>query len=731
MKTVLRFLPLLLHLFFAQQSFAQTQEEIEQAKREAEESMRQMEGQLTPEQKKMMQEMGVQFPVAAMNAESSGVDSGEMGVPSRDEARISAIPSKVNSATMGAYIVDVTAGFAGILSSETIAEGETIFSQIQARGSNAEEYGTMAMGFWMGGEPELALILMGKSLKEDPAQPDNLNNFAAMLSMQGGQHLAIPILEMLDKQFPNNSTILNNLGQAWLGLGEIPKAEKYLDGALALYAFHPQANQSKCYIEHSKGNEEKAAEHLEKSLEHSYTEEKATQLRQLGKKSTYKSYRLPKRGKGDGLNLGSFKAPAFPQSVEECVTLGSEWVDFLRQIDAEIEQLEARKADLEETANKGQEERMSQDLAMIQAGRSDPTSYGGEDFVSMPLYADRANKVFAYVSDEHVRKLERYIQRYVAKVGGELQDLKSGYEAKMDKLRKEEDEQLGDGRANESFCTKYKAASDDFLKAANPILEEFYKEYLELQKPYLNEVAYWSLYTYWSDHYEVIKIGLKIEWLKALKEGAGNMVGNSEFPFYSITEYNCDGVQDDGKQVKLANFDDVHCEYKSHIDYYYAVIDTNCSSTTTTYNLGETTIIERELGGKFIGSTVKTSSKIEAGGQVGPLKVEGSIGADVTIEKDENGNVKDWESTVTGALESGVGVSKGPVKAGATITSAIEVEIGKKGLRDVNMITKLEGKAGVGPVSVSAGIQDKVSLISGHGAVTGTGKLSGMIFSEW
>src|SRR5690606_32110633 len=130
------------------------------------------------------------------------------------------------------------------------------YEYIRSNSSNAGEAGTMAVGLWMAGQPQLALLTLGRICAGDAGNTDNLSNYSALLSMQGAEHLAIPILNNLHQKFPKNSTMLNNLGQAWFGLGEIGKAENYLDSAIRIYAYHPQANLTKSLIEESKGKKQ-------------------------------------------------------------------------------------------------------------------------------------------------------------------------------------------------------------------------------------------------------------------------------------------------------------------------------------------------------------------------------------------------------------------------------------------------------------------------------------------
>ena len=110
-------------------------------------------------------------------------------------------------------------------------------------------------------------------------------------------------------------------------------------------------------------------------------------------------------------------------------------------------------------------------------------------------------------------------------------------------------------------------------------------------------------------------------------------------------------------------------------------------------------------------------------------------------------------------VEAGVGTSKGPVKVGASAREALEIEIGSKGVTDVNLVVGAKVEAGIAApktggnatidqqidkgidyvnkgigklnTSVEIGIESRTSLISGHGSVSGTGALQGIKMSEW
>lgn len=71
------------------------------------------------------------------------------------------------------------------------------------------------------------------------------------------------------------------------------------------------------------------------------------------------------------------------------------------------------------------------------------------------------------------------------------------------------------------------------------------------------------------------------------------------------------------------------------------VIETNCSHSKTTYNLNQLQVTVKELGTEYSGSTVKLTPKASIGGQAGRIKIEATIGTDVTFELDKDNQVKE------------------------------------------------------------------------------------------
>ena len=245
-------------------SYAQTKsKEKAPAGNEMDEMMKEAQKELdnmSPEDKKLLEGMGVKMP--SMNSVPQATDQqlqnanniSESAIPKKDPGRITrALSVTINDAGMPAYIDKVNTFVTNKMKPDYKERAEEIYQSLSQNSPVSGNPGQSAVAFLIEGKPMLALYILGKACKAFP-DADNLNNYAAVLTNFGAEQLAIPILNNLNKHYPKNSTICNNIGQAWFGLGDIEKANKYIDSTIRIYAYHPQANFTKCLIEESKGN---------------------------------------------------------------------------------------------------------------------------------------------------------------------------------------------------------------------------------------------------------------------------------------------------------------------------------------------------------------------------------------------------------------------------------------------------------------------------------------------
>jgi len=689
---LLFFLLLALEAAFGQSKPAQNtnvkpsgQKEIDAAMKEAQKAL----DALSPEDKKAMEEMGVKIPdMNSIQNNVSGISDAQLQqayvdenriVPEKDQTRINTISkTPVTASSIGSYINKVNNETIALLTPASRTLGEKIYTQLKTDGYNAADIGNSAAGLWIAGHIQPALYILGKVCTEDITNTDNLNNYAAVLSMCGAEQKAIPVLNYLNTKFPGNSTILNNLGQAWFGLGEIAEAEKYFDSTIRIYAYHPQACLSKSMIEESKGNKTEAVNLVKNSIQHSYSKEKEDRLRKLGYKLTSKDVTLPPKTKTDPLNLGGSNHPGFPKSVEECIAMEPEWENFRQQLKNKSAALGNQLKDALKVAADLQEKRNNENINMVKASVNAGSPQGFLTLV--PMYADQAYLKQKEVTDIYERKLKEWSIKTSDFFKGPGLQLIREYETEIEKLQNEDSEQTGEGLPNEDFCPRYKEVSDKYLRAYNSATERLFDEYLEFLKGYLNELTYWQMYSEWPEKFEANKLEAQITWLGALS-------GESTVDFISITKYKC-AKPVEGNPGILAEFDDVACHYHSELNLIVFKMKSDCSRMTTKLDIKflklnlKQDLDKETFGDQFMNCTVEVKAKI-----------------------------------------GGDKMDIGPIAVGAKAEAGIGLEIDRSGVKDVYLIAGVKAQAGVidTKIGTGAGIEGRIGIISGHSTITGTG----------
>ena len=703
-------LVILSSIAMSQQKSKKKEEEKPPTQKEMDEMMKEMQkamGEISAEDKKAMDSMGIKLPDAnTMKKNMSGVSDAQLKkawedesriVPARDATRIATISaSPLTNSSVGAFITNQHNFTASRLLPASKTLGEKLYTQLKAKGLNSAAIGNNAAGLWIMGRIQPALFIMGKVCTEDISNSDNLNNYASMLSMCGAEQKAIPILNYLNSKFPRNSTILNNLGQAWFGLGEIGKAEKYLDSVIRIYTYHPQANLTKSFIAESKGNKTEAINLVRNSLQHSYSQEKEERLKKLGHKLTSRDFSLPGKPKPDPLNLGGLNPPPFPKSVEECISLKPVWIEYRQQIDERIARLTKQLEAANKAAVEMEQKRMNAGIALVNASIAAGTPQGTMNIV--PMHISAASLNMQNVSDEFNRRLEAYGKKAASLLTGRLVQLKTNYDKEMEKLQKEDGDQTGEGLPNKDFCPRFKETSDKFLNAYNSEKESIFKEWLSILKPYLNDLTYWQMYAEWPERYEASKLSAMLHWLKELR-------ANAPHSFESITQFKC-ATAKQAKGGPLANFDDVACKYHSEIKLFVGTMRSDCSRFTTEIDLGfakaglKQDMDKENFLDQFMSCNAEFGAKFGRDVKLGPVTVEASAGARVGFEIDRSG-VKDVY--VVGGVKAG---------AGSNIISGASDALGTP--------ASMMGQ-GVNDVSLEGGIEGRISIISGRGSIYGTG----------
>jgi len=652
-------------IVFAQPGKKTTEKEKAPTQKEMGDMMKEMQAamdDMSPEDKRMMDSMGIKMPdTKNIQKTMAGVTDAQLQkafddenriVPQRDAARIdAALAVTLSAAGMNAYIDRTHQAVSAKLSAAARSKGPEVRQQIlKLRSSVANA----AVGLWIDGKPTLALYLMGEACKANPADPNNLNNYASFLTMCGAEQMALPILINLSKRYPKNSSILNNIAQAWLGLGDIARAEKYADSTLRIYAYHPQANMAKCLIEESKGNIPAAIAAAKKGIGKSYSTEKENKLKKLGYdlKSEDIEWDLPMPQ--DAMGLGKFTWPDYPLEVAQTKSLEKEWMDFKAECQEKINELNEKQRGLEKAWL---------DINAIRTQNVLREGQKGHYVQLVPGYAAKAvrklgpgiNDVNGNMSFVFAKELEPVVKALAN--AGELEGLLSKRQGVLDK--KYEDK-IGEGKENnfEAICKDENGTRTEFLKEANGDLQGAYRQYLSYVRRRTSDLLYYYQYTMWPEQFELAKVNAQIAWLTQIKDQRVYFKPESSW---------CPAIPKTKTPGALQNFDDVACQYVSTMDLGVYKITSSCSNLVGEFDFGGVKIdmSDNVETGRFSGSAMVGISK----GFEGPAGTELEASAMALVEWDNSG-ITDV-GAIVGAEGKVAGVTVAGVDVKATVNSGV------------------------------------------------------------
>jgi tetratricopeptide (TPR) repeat protein len=147
---------------------------------------------------------------------------------------------------------------------------------------DAAKIATVGVIGWYKNAPAESALLLTYAATLSP-DDNTLNNCGAILNMCGLEDKAIPLLKYALADQPSNATLLNNIGQAYAGLGATDTAIHYLMAAISKCDTHPEACATAAYIEFKKGNTQEATRLAEQSIKGGYTDEIAAFYKSIKK----------------------------------------------------------------------------------------------------------------------------------------------------------------------------------------------------------------------------------------------------------------------------------------------------------------------------------------------------------------------------------------------------------------------------------------------------------------
>lgn len=593
--------------------------------------------------------------------------SGQESIPAKDLKRIAALPrDPLTDAQLVAYINKVNAAVALNISQSGKDLYLKVSAQIKVLYNDDQHWDLVANGLWFCGENEAALLLMGKAAQQSPEDPDILNNFAVFLNQNGGGHLALPLLQYLNKKYPANSTILNNIGQSWFQLGDLNRSSIYLDSAIHFFGSHSQANYTKSVIEESKGNKEAAISLLQKSISQGYSKSKATRLKKMGAKIRSEDINWNLTVPEEGLMFNKFldKMPGFYYSDDQRSGLMGAWAAFQDALNAKREQLDQQGRTIQEA---------------MQKSLNNPAALVGANEIKTSFSQQKASELFDLAFDRYtdftlwfMKESNLLIESLSTQAIQLNEDLKT----------------IPASRA----CARV-GKFKEWAYEHNKLRNDFQVKAAVKAKKAIRDLIYYGKYSATSDPmYQSMKIG----W----EEGFLSMAfGNGEVPFdFDPACMSCGIAVSDCLNYKgnpsdtmnLPDFDPAHCDIQFSLKFGIGkyLMDCNTERINLDASAGPVNVkidfIKNWVKGTFNGNAEVMVGESIGSKSMGPVKAEAQVGAGVNVEFNNTGvtdviAIGKGSVEVTGAgevigIEGRMGWNSGPTLTGAGILSLVSLK---------------------------------------------------------
>ena len=389
-------------------------------------------------------------------------------VPKRDLPRINSIPKKK-------LLQQDMAAYAATLFNKIITRGDAaevaLAKKIIAQNPKPNAIGGAAVLCMLQGHPQAAMALSIKAVQADPSNANWQNNMASLLTQYGYPEQAIPVLQKLKNQFPRNSTVLNNLGLAWLGLGETDSAMANIKRAGGLNPNHPEARETEGVIEEVNGNNDKATEDYIKAMENAINPFTEILIKNNNGQSKLDKIDFEKLKRSitiyEYFPKDWIKIPVLYDNVsayENNMSIKNGFTKMFEELDANIEAMtEASNAEVAALMEKGEKE-------FVETMAKE--NIKGVNMMSKPAVIVQ-NILQAY--------LNKWMGDYT-KQGGQL----------MENINTKHMEMTKSG--NNDKCPDFDRKNNEFLVYANPLIRNFYAKKIEEFRMWLNAFCTWSWY---------------------------------------------------------------------------------------------------------------------------------------------------------------------------------------------------------------------------------------------
>lgn len=443
--------------------------------------------------------------------------------------------------------------------------------------------GKVSLAVYYNGATAEGLLLAIKAALMDTGNELNVNNLGGLLINVGAPAKAIPIFRGLLKEYPKNVMILNNMGQAFAGVGLKDSAKVYLARCVKQDAKHAQANNTIAQIAKSEGNTQKAVEAAKNSVEGGLNEGAMDIIDKYDQSGYAYNFLAKPKDLPDYFNEYEFKKPSNQISVLDAATIYAEREQFQEQIKMAKSQLsEASEAEkiigermLDESMKRMQAQviatgRPPQDFMNISgfmAAKILPNKYIQKD---LPNRIREEEKKFAALAQEERMALDIDTANIKAKIVEMLAPYNCGEGRSLDCLMIEKIQKQG--------CKDLNARIDLYLKNCEAAADDYDKKVLYMAREIFHFNSRWKYMVAPNEH-----LGNHFYYLEAM-----NYLNNiNKIMKYNVLEPVCIGVEKFSLHSSVIKKWEPICPINYQIDAGVLSLKANCKDVSITMKPGK------------------------------------------------------------------------------------------------------------------------------------------------
>lgn len=345
---------------------------------------------------------------------------------------------------------------------------------------------------WCSGNSDLALELALDAANANPDDDNILDNLSAILTMCGLPYEAVPILDYLKQHDPGNSTINNNLGQAYYLMGDAQKAAVYLQAAIGDFADHPQANFALACLAYINGDKSKAAGYCENSIRGAFMVNTWTMLKAC--KPDARLMDLIRHRYKQQDYFSPHKYPLLPQAhqVAEVRPLFEQYGQYKNML---LHMKQGFQLIVKTETEYVRKNMASELMAKVQQRKNPLRPYS---ILAQTVIGDLAEDL-----SDRLKRLDVYDSNYFHKMA----DLKKKHDDQIAQVAKSFDkraDEAGEGNPDMELesdeCKALNAVHNTYLPQMAQLTEDWQRQWVGQTKNFYNDYAYWCYLASPDDH---------------------------------------------------------------------------------------------------------------------------------------------------------------------------------------------------------------------------------------